>query len=105
MNPDQLRLILAEALDGAAERLRAGINATPGGWADDASTRDPLPGVVRQVLNVEDVANLLGVSRERVYESIRSGAIPAVRMGRRVLVPTQELRSWLAGRLSEDAGR
>jgi hypothetical protein len=57
MNPDQLRLVLAKALDGAAERLRAGIHATPS--RADASMWNPLPRVVEHVLKVEDVAHLL----------------------------------------------
>jgi excisionase family DNA binding protein len=105
MTPDELRLVLADALEGAAERLCGGTNATGGRGPDHGYIRDPLPGVVEHVLKVEDVANLLGVSRASVYESIRSGAIPAVRMGRRVLVPTYELRMWLGGRPSEDAAR
>jgi excisionase family DNA binding protein len=49
------------------------------------------------VLGVEDVAQLLGINRSTVYESIRVGELPSVRVGRRMLVPTHALRAWLSG--------
>ena len=64
MTPNQLRLILADALDGAADRLRAGIvpNEEPERTTDDALAGDPLPNVTQHVLRAEDVAQLLGLS-------------------------------------------
>ncbi len=106
MTPNQLRLILADALDGAAERLRVGIvpNEEPERTADDAFAGDPLPNITQHVLGADDVAQLLGLSRSKVYEAIRLGEIPSIRVGRRLLVPTCALRTWLSesgsGRLS-----
>lgn len=98
MTPNQLRLILADALDGAADRLRAGIvpNEEPERTTDDALAGDPLPNVTQHVLRAEDVAQLLGLSRWKVYEAIRLGEIPSIRVGRRLLVPTHALRTWLS---------
>jgi excisionase family DNA binding protein len=98
MTPNQLRLILADALDGAADRLRAGIvpNEEPERTADHAFERDPLPNVTQHVLRADDVAQLLGLSRWKVYEAIRLGEIPSIRVGRRLLVPTHALRTWLS---------
>ncbi len=71
MTPGQLRLILGDALDGAAERLRAGAvpDAGPADTAQTPSIRDPLPEVT--VLRVGDVAQLLTLSRWKVYECWR----------------------------------
>ena len=98
MTPNQLRLILADALDGAADRLRAGIvpSEEPERTTDDALAGDPLPNVTQHVLRAEDVAQLLGLSRWKVYEAIRLGEIPSIRVGRRLLVPTHALRTWLS---------
>jgi excisionase family DNA binding protein len=38
-------------------------------------------------LSVDETATLLGVGRQQVYESVRTGAIPSLRMGRRVIIP------------------
>jgi excisionase family DNA binding protein len=87
MTPDQFRLILADALDGAADRLRTGIvpDAEPVGTAAVPLLNDPLPGVTQHVLRAEEVAQLLDLSRWKVYEAIRLGGLPSIRVGRRLL--------------------
>jgi excisionase family DNA binding protein len=39
---------------------------------------------------------VLRVPKARVYELIRQGRLPAVRVGRLVRVPEEELRVWIA---------
>ena len=39
------------------------------------------------VLNPVQVAHFLGLGRNSVYEHIRTGLIPSIKIGRRVLVP------------------
>lgn len=46
---------------------------------------------------VEEVAALLGIARGVAYESVRSGEIPATRVGRRWLVPRKRFHAWLDG--------
>ena len=41
----------------------------------------------RLTYSVDEAAALLGLSRSMAYECIRRGEIPAIRFGRRVLVP------------------
>lgn len=98
MTTNELRQILADAFDGAAERLRAGIAAA---GAEESNTvrpaiSEPLADVTKAVFSVEEVAILLELSRSSVYESVRTGNIPSIRVGRRLLVPTHALRGWLA---------
>ena len=50
-------------------------------------------------MTVEQAARCLGISRALAYESVRSGDIPSLRIGRRILVPIQALR-----RLLDSAG-
>ena len=45
----------------------------------------------RKVLNVAEVAVVLGLSRNATYEAVRRGEIPAIRIGRRILVPVRAL--------------
>jgi excisionase family DNA binding protein len=42
-------------------------------------------------LTVEQAATLLGIGRNTAYEAVRTGVIPAIRIGRRVLVPRESL--------------
>ena len=50
----------------------------------------------RQTMTVEEAAQCLGLSRNSAYQAVRTGAIPAIRVGRRILVPTHALESLLA---------
>jgi excisionase family DNA binding protein len=42
-------------------------------------------------LTVEEAAGILGVSRGTAYEAVRSGELPSVRLGRRLLIPRARL--------------
>jgi excisionase family DNA binding protein len=50
-------------------------------------------------LRVEHAGRLLGISRSTAYEAARTGQIPALRFGKRLVVPTAALLELLkAGR-------
>jgi excisionase family DNA binding protein len=49
------------------------------------------------VLTVVQTAAFLGVSRGLAYEAARTGEIPALRIGRRIVVPRDALLARLAG--------
>ena len=61
----------------------------------------------RIVLTVEEAAKLLRISRGLAYEMVRQGALPTIRLGRRILVPRQALERMLAntGHVFEEEGR
>jgi excisionase family DNA binding protein len=46
-------------------------------------------------LSVDEVSELLGFGRSAIYESVRRGAIPSLRLGRRIRIPTAKLREML----------
>jgi excisionase family DNA binding protein len=47
-------------------------------------------------LSVPQVARILGVSRNHAYVAVRRGEIPAIRVGRRIVVPTHRLLELLS---------
>lgn len=49
----------------------------------------------RIVFSVEEVRQRLGISRNLMYEAIRTGQIPSIRIGRRILVPRAALQRML----------
>jgi len=51
----------------------------------------------RQTITVEEAARLLGISRGLAYEMARRGKLPALRFGRRLVVPLQALERLLGG--------
>ncbi|MGQ0826748.1 MAG: helix-turn-helix domain-containing protein [Actinomycetota bacterium] len=49
----------------------------------------------RLVCTVDEAAGLLGISRTLAYELVGRGALPAVRLGRRIVVPLAALDALL----------
>ena len=56
--------------------------------------RDPQ---ARQVFNVLEVAEILGLGRSATYEAVKNGSIPSVRIERKIMIPKEGLRRLLAG--------
>ena len=50
------------------------------------------------VLNVAEACKLLKLSRGAIYSGIRCGQIPAIRIGRRLLIPLVALQKLLDGK-------
>jgi excisionase family DNA binding protein len=53
------------------------------------------------LLNVKQLADLLGVSDSSVYELIQEDGFPSLRIGKRIVIPKEELREWIATRTKE----
>lgn len=51
----------------------------------------------RLTLSVGEAAAVLGISRAKAYECVRVGELPALRFGRRIVVPVAALRELLSG--------
>jgi excisionase family DNA binding protein len=50
-----------------------------------------------QTVSVEDAGKILGYSRNTAYEAVKSGEIPAIRIGRKLRVPKAALERLLQG--------
>jgi len=48
------------------------------------------------LLNVKQLADLLGVADSSVYELIQEDDFPSLRIGKRIVVPKEELRKWIS---------
>lgn len=46
-------------------------------------------------MSVEQAGDVFGISRASAYEGVRTGEIPSIRIGRRILVPTAAVRKML----------
>jgi excisionase family DNA binding protein len=55
---------------------------------------DELP----EILTVPETAEALRIGRNAAYAAVARGELPAIRIGRRVLVPRAQLQQLLAGR-------
>lgn len=57
----------------------------------------------KRTMTIEEAARVLGVSRGLAYAAARDGTLPTIRIGRRLLVPTERLTALLEGREAKDA--
>jgi excisionase family DNA binding protein len=51
----------------------------------------------RKTLTIEEAAEELGISRGKGYDAAKSGEIPTIKIGRRLLVPRVALDRMLEG--------
>ena len=56
----------------------------------------------RMTLTVEQAGLALGISRGSAYKAVNCGAIPSVKIGKRILVPRAALMARLAGVMGKD---
>jgi excisionase family DNA binding protein len=52
----------------------------------------------RLALSVEEAARMVGISRRQIYEEITRGRLRTVKVGKRRLVPHDDLKHWLCTR-------
>jgi len=50
---------------------------------------------LKKLLRPGEVARILDVSTDRIYQLVREGILPAVRIGRQVRICEQKLISWM----------
>ncbi|MHB1486639.1 MAG: helix-turn-helix domain-containing protein [Acidimicrobiales bacterium] len=58
----------------------------------------------RLTMTVEEAATALGISRATAYEAVSRGEIPAIRIGRRILIPKVALEKLLEGTIETKTG-
>jgi len=46
-------------------------------------------------MGVREAARSLGIGRDSAYALVREGRLPAIRIGRRILVPKAALERWV----------
>lgn len=59
---------------------------------------------MRAVYTVREVAALLSLSTSTAYALVRSGDIPAERLGRRWVIPRSRFHAWLDGGSADSSG-
>ncbi len=70
-------------------------SAPPGPGPSHTDDTTPAPSMGRLVLTVDEAAYLLNISRSLAYELIARGELPALRLGRRIVIPRVMLEELL----------
>lgn len=54
------------------------------------------------VYSIQEVANLLGISRSYAYELARNGTIPVLELGNKRVIPKERFIAWVNGKESKN---
>ena len=52
---------------------------------------------VKLTMSVSEAAKKLGIARNSLYEGVKRGEVPCVRIGKRILIPVAALEKKLSG--------
>jgi excisionase family DNA binding protein len=55
----------------------------------------------KMALNVNETAELIGVSQTTIYKKVKTGEIPHARLGSRIIFHRGMIEAWLRGELPE----
>ncbi|MDM5310349.1 helix-turn-helix domain-containing protein [Peribacillus frigoritolerans] len=51
--------------------------------------------IERRTMTVQETAAYLGVSKDLIYNMVKTGELPAVKLGRRILFRKEVLERWM----------
>lgn len=80
---------------GAATVRPDGLSATRTPQGLSPLGKEETLTVPTLLMSVREAARLLGIGRDSAYALIREGRLPAIRIGRRILVPRAALEPWV----------
>lgn len=52
------------------------------------------------VYSIQEAAELLSISKSYAYELVRNGTIPALKLGKRYVIPKEKFNMWVNGNLN-----
>lgn len=57
----------------------------------------------KSVLSVQELAQQMGISLPKAYELVKEPGFPTIRIGTRILIPTEGFRDWLRQKSGSEA--
>ena len=51
-------------------------------------------------LSVSETAEMIGISKPKVYDLLREGKLPSIHVGKKIVIPKQAVIDWLSGGVS-----
>ena len=61
---------------------------------DNSMAQQSSPGT-KMTLTVREAAEMIGISKPKMYELIREGEIPSIHIGKKIVIARQALLDWL----------
>ena len=62
---------------------------------DNSIPQQSSPGT-KMTLSVQEAAGLIGISKPKMYELLRSNEIPSIHVGKKIVIIRQALLDWLS---------
>lgn len=62
---------------------------------DNSTSQQSSPGT-KMTLSVREAAELIGISKPKMYELIHSNEIPSIHVGKKIMIARQALLDWLS---------
>ena len=62
---------------------------------DNSTSQQSSPGT-KMTLSVREAAELIGISKPKMYELIHSNEIPSIHVGKKIVITRQALMDWLS---------
>ena len=62
---------------------------------DNSTSQKSSPGT-KMTLSVREAAELIGISKPKMYELIHSNEIPSIHVGKKIVIARQALMDWLS---------
>jgi len=56
------------------------------------------------LLRVSEAAKIVGLGKSKTYELVASGALPSIRIGSTIRIPTKALEAWVSRQIAEQVG-
>ena len=64
-------------------------------YLDNSTSQQSSPGT-KMTLSVREAAELIGISKPKMYELIHSNEIPSIHVGKKIVIARQALMDWLS---------
>ena len=77
-------------------KLTQQITVSSPAHLDNSISQQTLPGT-KMTLTVSEAADLIGISKPKVYDLLRDGELPPIHVGKKIVIPRQAVLDWLSG--------
>lgn len=84
-----------QVVDEVLRRLGSTAALQEPEYLDNSTSQQSSPGT-KMTLSVREAAELIGISKPKMYELIHSNEIPSIHVGKKIVIARQALMEWLS---------
>ena len=84
-----------QVVDEVLRRLGSTAALQEPEYLDNSTSQQSSPGT-KMTLSVREAAELIVISKPKMYELIHSNEIPSIRVGKKIVIARQALMDWLS---------